>query len=109
MTLTETAESTPYRAARLPLAKLDGRTKAGRILRRARLDILLALGRPADPIESIYADVAASLLLHLRLLDGRASTAPDAALAARLANELARTLAALGLANPIDRRFSKCS
>ena len=105
MTLTETAESTPYRAARLPLSRLDGRTKAGRILRRARLDILLALGRPADPIEAIFADTAAALTLHLHLLTARATTAPDAALAARLANELARTLAALGLCErtPLER------
>lgn len=99
MSLTEPVPSKPnrYGALRLPLARLDGRTRAGKVLRGARRDILAALGHEPDPIEAIHADVAAALMLHVHLLTARASATPDAALAARLAQELAAALNVLGL------------
>lgn len=86
------------------LAKLDGRSKEARLLKRTRSELLAQLGRKPSVAQAMLVDRVAWLHVHLSLLDGKMAGAAPAERDARQylawANTMAKLLARLGLDQP---------
>lgn len=100
------AAVTPY-AVPATLARLDGRTREGRLLRRVRSDLTAHVGGKPSAPQRMLIERAATLALHVGTLDRKVlesgvMTEHDSRVYLAWSNSLTRTLRELG----VDRSTS---
>lgn len=71
---TATASSKPAVERTEPPARMDGRTRAARMLAMIRSDLLAKLGREPDILDTEILELAASATLQIRLMQARIVT-----------------------------------
>lgn len=98
--------ATPY-ASHATLARLDGRTREGRLMRRVRSELTAHVGGKPSAPQRMLIERATTLALHVEMLDrkvlqGGAMTEHDSRTYLAWSNSLTRTLRELG----VDRSTS---